>query len=200
MLVIAVTGGIGSGKSTVAELFQAKGIPNIDTDKVARKLVRPGSPLLQQIAEEFGREFITVDGQLDRKALREHIFANSQARHRLEALMHPAIHAEVMEQIQMLDAPYCLLLIPLLAANPRGYTYDRVLLIDAAENVRAERAAERDDQDPGSIRPIITSQPSREQMLAIADDVLDNNGDPNTLTTAVGVLHQKYLALARSNS
>lgn len=198
MLVVAVTGGIGSGKSTVAELFKAKGIPVIDTDSVARELVRPGQPLLQQIITEFGYAYLDAHGQLDREALRKRIFSDSQARHKLESLMHPAIHTEVMAQLRNTRAAYCLILIPLLAQTRQHYLYDRILLVDAPESVRVQRAAKRDQQDPDAIKGIIASQASREAMLAMADDVLDNSGSLDNLATEVDALHREYLALAKT--
>lgn len=197
MLVVAVTGGIGSGKSTVAELFRAKGVPIIDTDDVARQLVRPGQPLLQQIVTQFGSQFLDASGRLDRKALREYIFTDNQARLKLESLMHPAIHAEVMAQLKKVDSAYCLILVPLLARSSQHYAYNRILLVDAPEDIRVGRTAQRDRQDPDSIRQIIASQPSREEMLALADDVLDNSGDKAALSAGIDSLHQMYLALAR---
>lgn len=197
MLVVAVTGGIGSGKSTIADLFKAKGIPVIDTDFVARELVQPGQPLLQRIIAEFGSEYLGLDGQLDRKALRKRIFTDSHARDKLESLMHPAIHAEVLSRLHKLDTDYCLILIPLLARSRQPYPYDRILLVDAPESIRVQRTTKRDQLAPDTVRQIMASQASRDEMLAMADDVLDNSGDTAGLSGEVTTLHQKYLALAR---
>lgn len=200
MLVVAVTGGIGSGKSTVADLFKAKGVPVIDTDVVARQLVQPGQILLKQIITEFGREYLDDHGQLDRKALRNCIFRDSQARHKLESLMHPAIHAEVMAQLGKIKAEYCLILIPLLARSHQRYPYDRVLFVDAPEHSRIQRTAQRDQQTPDMIKQIIASQAPHDEMIAMADDVLDNSGDMTVLSAGVNALHQKYLTLAKASN
>jgi dephospho-CoA kinase len=200
MLVIAVTGGIGSGKSTVADLFKEKGVPVIDTDIIARQLVQPDSPLLQQIVTEFGSDYLDAEGQLKRKALRELIFNDAAARNKLEALLHPPIHAEVSTQLAKIDAPYCLLLIPLLARSKQRYPYDRVLVIDAPEAIQLQRTVQRDQQDPALIQQIIASQTPRHELLALADDVLDNSGDMTALATAVNKLHQLYLALSKAEA
>lgn len=196
MLVIAVTGGIGSGKSTVADLFKAKGVPVIDTDVIARDLVKPGTPLLKQIISEFGDDYLDTDGQLKRKALGKLIFNEPAARTKLEALMHPAIHAAVTAQLEQLKAPYCLILIPLLAHSKQAYPYDRVLVIDTPEPVQIQRTVLRDQQSPDFVRQIMSTQPTRDELLALADDILDNSGNIQALTVAVNDLHQHYLALA----
>lgn len=198
MLVVAVTGGIGSGKSTVADQFKAKGVPVIDTDEVSRQLVQPGQPLLQQIVAEFGDKYLDEHGRLKRKALRALIFTDNRARDKLEALMHPAIHAAVTTQLSQIKAAYCLVLIPLLARSRQHYPYDRVLLVDAPETTRIQRTMQRDRQDPESIKQIIASQAAREELLALADDVLDNSGDMAVLAAGVDALHRKYLALSQN--
>lgn len=199
MWVVAVTGGIGSGKSTVAELFGKHGVPVIDTDIVARNLVQPGEPLLKEIFEQFGDRFATINGALDRRALREHIFNNETKRLQLESLLHPAIREEVQKQLDNLNAAYCLILIPLLVNNLDQYPHDRVLFVDTEEHIRIERSATRDRQPAEKIRQVIASQPGQTEMLAIADDVLNNNGDLQQLSEAVNRQHQKYLELAKVN-
>jgi dephospho-CoA kinase len=200
MLVIAVTGGIGSGKSTVADLFKAKGIPVIDTDEIARQLVQPGTPLLQQIITEFGSDCLDAHGQLNRKALRKLIFADAAARAKLEALMHPAIHTEVIAQLRKLDAPYCLILIPLLARSKQRYPYNRVLVVDTPEAIQIQRTMQRDQQDPDLVKQIIATQTPRHELLALADDVLDNSSEISSLVSAVDKLHQKYLRLSKAQA
>jgi len=196
MLVIAVTGGIGSGKSTVAGLFKEKGIPVIDTDQIALELVQPGSPLLQQIISEFGQEYLDNSGQLLRKKLGKLIFADETARIKLENIMHPAIHKEVLNQLHRLQTPYCLILIPLLARSKQTYPYDRILLIDVPEQIQIRRTAQRDKQSPDFIKAIVATQPSRHELKKLANDTLDNSGDLNALAEAVDKLHELYLALS----
>ncbi|MBI1422772.1 MAG: dephospho-CoA kinase [Gammaproteobacteria bacterium] len=200
MLVIAITGGIGSGKSTVADFFKSKGAPVVDTDAIARQLVQPNSPLLNRIIEEFGRDYLDTDGHLKRKALGRLIFADPAARDKLEKLMHPAIHAEVVQKLKELKEPYCLVLIPLLARSKHAYPYDRILVVDAPEQIQVQRTVQRDQHDPEFVRQIMGTQPSRQELLAIADDVLDNSGDLDALALAVDKLHRQYLALATRQS
>ena len=197
MLVIAVTGGIGSGKSTVADLFKARGIAVIDTDLIARRLVGPGTPLLQQIITEFGHDYLDSNGELKRKALGKLIFTSPAARDRLEALLHPPIHAQVIKDLQKVKSPYCLILIPLLARSKHTYPYDRVLMVDVPDSVQIARTVQRDHQEPELVRQIIASQPTRAEMLA--DDILDNSGDLASLRANVDKLHQRYLELAKDN-
>jgi len=199
MLVIAVTGGIGSGKSTVADLFKDKGIPIIDTDQIARDLVQPGEPLLQQIIAEFGQEYLDPKGQLKRKDLGNLIFTDQAARNKLEAMMHPAIHAAVIAQLNKLNSPYCLIVIPLLARSKHAYPYDRVLLVDIPETIQIQRTMQRDQQASDFVKHIIATQPPRDELLKLADDVLDNSGNLSDLTASVAKLHQRYLALAEKN-
>jgi len=196
MLVIAVTGGIGSGKSTVADLFRARGIPVIDTDEIARELVEPGEPLLGQIVSEFGKDYLDAGGRLNRRALRELVFRDAAARNKLEQMFHPLIHAQVVSRLEEIRAPYCLLIIPLLARAKQAYPYDRVLLVDAPEASRVQRSCLRDGQNPESIKRIIASQAPSTELAEIADDILDNSGDLHHLQDEVERLHRQYLQLA----
>jgi dephospho-CoA kinase len=200
MLVIAVTGGIGSGKSTVADQFRARGVPVIDTDAIAHELVEPGEPLLERIIDEFGNDFLDAQGRLNRRALRELIFNDDAARIKLEQMSHPLIHAQVVARLKEIHAPYCLLIIPLLARSRQAYPYDRVLLVDAPEESRVQRGSQRDGQDPESIRRIIASQASGAELANIADDVLDNSGDLEQLRDEVDRLHRQYLRLANATN
>jgi dephospho-CoA kinase len=197
MLIIAVTGGIGVGKSTVAELFKQKGVPIIDTDEIARQLVQPGSPILDQLIKSFGNEYLDADGHLKRKALGQLIFTNTAAREKLETLLHPAIHAELTAKLKSLAAPYCLLLIPLLARAKQPYPHDRVLVIDVPQNVQIQRTAGRDSSDPNLIKQIIAAQTPHDQLIRLADDILDNSGTLADLQVQVDKLHNRYLALAK---
>lgn len=196
MLIIAVTGGIGSGKSTVAELFKEKGIPVIDTDQVARQLVQPGSTILNKIIDQFGQKYLDNSGVLKRKELGQLVFSDKVAKTRLEDILHPAIHAEVCAQLEKIDSPYCLILIPLLAHSKHSYPYNKVLVIDTPEQLQISRTMQRDKQSPDFVRQIMSTQPKRSELIALADDVLDNSGDLQELSAAVDKLHKYYLSNA----
>ena len=200
MLIVAVTGGIGSGKSTVAELFRQRQVPVIDTDAIARELVQPGQPALAEILSTFGEAYINSDGNLNRRALRELIFSDAQARTRLESILHPRIHAAVLEQLRQLDAEYCLLIIPLLANSKYRYPYDRVLLVDVTTDTQLQRASARDAQDEQVTHQMIAAQADRATLLDLADDVIDNNGSLTELAAQVAQLHEKYTTLSRSRA
>lgn len=197
MLIIALTGGIGSGKSTVAELFAQRGVPIIDTDVIARDLVQKGQAALAEIAAIFGNSMLTDKGELDRKCLREHVFAQPQAREQLEAILHPKIHTAVLEQIKHTEAPYCLLIIPLLAESKQRYPHDRILVVDTTPDEQVRRVMARDHLSEPQVRQILAAQASREQRLAMADDVITNSGNPAGLANQVMTLHEKYHKLAR---
>lgn len=198
MLIVGLTGGIGSGKSTVAERFAARGVPCIDADQLTRELVEPGTPLLAQIAAAFGPDALTADGRLDRRRLRERVFANPAERRRLEGLMHPAVQAAMRDRLAALDAPYCLLMIPLLVETGGQQRVHRVLVVDVDEATQRERTAARDQVPATQIDAILATQASRDQRLAVADDVIDNRGDPEALEAQVARLHRRYLELANS--
>lgn len=198
MLVIAVTGGIGSGKSTVTMLFQQHGVPIIDTDVIARDLVQPGQPALAEIQRVFGAQIIQADGQLDRAQLRERVFRDATARQQLQDILHPKIHAQVLQQLHGLAQPYCLLIIPLLVESKQVYPYDRVLVVDTTPELQLQRAMARDHMSQAQAQQIMDAQVSRAARLAMADEIIENSGDISTLTRQVAQLHQKYLALAQA--
>jgi len=198
MLIVGLTGGIGSGKSTVAERFAARGVPCIDADQLTRELVEPGTPLLAQIAATFGPDTLTADGRLDRRRLRERVFANPAERRRLEGLMHPAVHAAMHTRMAALDAPYCLLVIPLLVETGGQKRVHRVLVVDVDAATQRERTMARDQVPTAQVDAILATQASRDQRLAVADDVIDNRGDPDALDAQVAQLHRRYLELANS--
>ena len=198
MLIIGLTGGIGSGKTVVSDRFAALGVPVIDTDLISRQLVQPGQPLLQTIVREFGESYLNGSGHLDRSALRRLIFSDPQARRKLESILHPAIRRETQNQLDRLDADYAILVIPLLVESGADYPIERVLVVDTPESRQIERVMQRDGAGRETAENILKSQASREQRLQLADDVIINDADLPALIAAVDKLHARYLQLARS--
>jgi dephospho-CoA kinase len=196
MLVVGLTGGIGSGKSTVAELFSKLDIPVIDADQASRAVVQPGQPALETIVSRFGSDVLNPDGSLNRGRLRELIFSDDDARKELEALLHPLIRTWMQEQLQGLDTPYAILSIPLLIESGRMDTVDRVLVVDLPEQQQIERVCRRDDISEQQAHAILETQVSRQRRLAAADDIIDNSAGPNALEDQVQALHLMYLALS----
>lgn len=198
MLRVGLTGGIGSGKSAVAERFARRGVPVIDTDEVAREVVAPGEPALAEIVGEFGPGLVDAQGRLDRRRLRERVFADAEARRRLEAILHPRIREAVQRRIENIDATYGLIVVPLLVETGFG-PLDRVLVVDVDEERQVERTSRRDNVPEESVRRIMQAQATRAERLARADDVIINNGAPDDLERQVDELHARYLALARTD-
>lgn len=197
MYVVAITGGIGSGKTTVANRFAKLGIEVVDADIIAREVVEPGTPALAAIAAHFGPDVVAPDGQLDRRRLRERIFTDSQAKEWLNALLHPLIRTEMLRQCAATRSPYCLLVVPLLVENRLTSLADRVLVIDVDEATQIERTCRRDGVSREQAQAILASQASRSERLAMADDVLDNqSGTSETIWQRIFALHQTYLAFA----
>jgi len=195
MLKIGLTGGIGSGKSTVAKLFQQLGIPVIDADLIAHQLVRPGQPALGALVTEFGPAILTSKGELDRSRLRELIFHDHTAKTRLESILHPAVFAEMHRRATGLQTPYCILAIPLLIETNAQSMVDRILVIDCPERLQIERVKRRDGLDESLIKRILASQASRQERLAHAHDIIVNEGDLAMLERQVKDLHLYYLKL-----
>lgn len=193
---VALTGGIASGKSTVAKLFADLGVPVIDTDVIAREVVEPGQPALARVVAEFGPGVLSDAGRLDRRRLRERIFADSDARRRLETILHPAIRAAMELQSREAGGPYQVLVIPLLAEGGRRDHVDRVLVVDVPEELQIQRLAERDRVSPEQARASLGAQATRAARLALADDVVHNTGPPDDLREVIAGLHAKYLQLA----
>jgi len=193
---VALTGGIASGKSTVARLFADLGVPVIDTDVIAREVVEPGQPALADVVAAFGPEVLDADGRLDRPRLRERIFADPSARRRLESILHPAIRAEMERQSHAADGPYQLLVIPLLAEGGRRDHVDRVLLVDVPEAVQVERLMRRDGVSREQAVAALAAQATREARMAVADDVLQNTDGPEDLREKVSALDARYRRLA----
>lgn len=200
MLAIGLTGGIGSGKTAVSDAFARRGAPLIDTDIIARELVTPGQPALDEIVAQFGPECLTADGALDRHYLREKVFADPKLRRHLEAILHPRIRQAVRDRLTKLDAPYCLVVIPLLVEAGMADLVQRVLVVDVAEKLQIRRVMTRDHMDEDQVRQMLAAQATREQRLALADDVIENEADLATLDARVADLHEKYLTLAAAQS
>ncbi len=196
ILHIGLTGGIASGKSTVAELFAARGVPIIDTDRIAREVVEPGQPPLERLVERFGQGILTPDGHLDRPKLREIVFSDPKARADLEALTHPAIGTAVEALSAAAGGPYQILIIPLLVEKGLTGRFERVLVVDCPEEVQLERLQQRDGSTPEQARAILNAQTSRAARLKAADDVIHNESDLAALREQVATLHQQYLELA----
>ncbi|MGY3894413.1 dephospho-CoA kinase [Aeromonas enterica] len=197
MYVVAITGGIGSGKTTIANQFAELGIDVVDADVIAREVVEPGAPALAAIAAHFGPDVITPDDQLDRRRLRERVFSNPDAKAWLNALLHPLIRQEMLRQCAAARSPYCLLVVPLLVENKLTGLANRVLVIDVDEATQIERTCRRDGVSRAQAEAILAAQASRAERLAVADDVLDNkNGAPETIKPRILALHETYMAFA----
>ena len=196
MLIIGLTGGIGSGKSTVADYFAQQGVPVLDADLLARELVAPGSPALGEITAVFGPEILLTDGGLDRGQLRQRIFADASQRRRLEAILHPRIYAEMRRRTRSLHAPYCIWVIPLLLETGKTALVDRVLVVDSPETLQRKRALSRHGMDSATLDAIMRSQAARPERLRAANDVIVNNADLGQLRQRVVDLHHRYLDLA----
>ena len=193
---VALTGGIASGKSTVANLFAELGVPLIDTDVIAREVVEPGRPALAAIVAAFGPGVLDAQGCLDRRRMRERIFADPAAKQRIEAILHPAIRAEMERQSRVAGGPYQVLVIPLLAESGRRDHVDRVLLVDVPEALQVQRLALRDGVSREQAEAALNAQATRAERLAIADDVIQNSGRVDELKQQVRALHEKYVRLA----
>ncbi|AHV37673.1 dephospho-CoA kinase [Aeromonas dhakensis] len=197
MYVVAITGGIGSGKTTVANQFAELGIEVVDADIIAREVVEPGTPALAAIATHFGADVIAPDGRLDRRQLRERVFTDPQAKGWLNALLHPLIRSEMQRQCAAARSPYCLLVVPLLVENRLTALANRVLVIDVDEATQIERTCRRDGVSREQAEAILAAQASRTERLAAADDVLNNqNGTPEAIKSRIFALHETYLAFA----
>lgn len=194
--VVGLTGGIGSGKSAVSDLFAKLGIDVVDADIVAREVVAPGQPALKEIVNRFGQTILTQDGALDRPKLRQIVFDHSAHKQWLDNLLHPAIRKAMNEQLAQSTTPYVIFSVPLLVENQLDAMANRVLVVDCDEDTQLARALRRDNSNEDTIRAIMAAQATRPQRLAKADDVIDNNGSLSALPAVVEKLHQKYLKLA----
>jgi dephospho-CoA kinase len=200
MLRIGLTGGIGSGKSTVAALFATRGVPVIDTDEIAHRLSQPGQAAFDEIVRDFGEGILDLNRRIDRNRLRERVFDNDDERRRLETILHPHIRVAAQEKLAELSAPYCVLVVPLLIESGFQDLTDRILVVDAHENMQIQRTAARSGMSEAEIRKIMSAQASRAQRLQKADDVIDNNSDRKKLEAEVERIHQWYLSLAATTT
>jgi dephospho-CoA kinase len=198
-LVVGLTGGIGSGKSTVAALFQALGVAVIDTDVIAHELTAPGQPAVEQIRARFGADYVTAQGALDRARMRELVFADAAAKRDLEAILHPRIREQAAARVAQAGTPYAILVVPLLA-EAGGYPglINRVLVVDCEDNLQKQRTRRRSGLSADQVHAIMARQASRAQRLALADDVIDNSGPVEALEEQVRRLHARYLSLAQA--
>lgn len=193
---VGLTGGIASGKSTIADRFAELGAAVIDTDVIAREVVAPGQPALDEIRAAFGNEVIGTDGGLDRAAMRRIVFADPSLRRRLEGILHPRIRDEASRQAAASSGPYRIVVVPLLVGSPMQEDMDRIVVVDVPEAVQLERLLGRDAGTPDEARRMIAAQASREARLAIADDVIDNGGSREDAAAQVDALHGRYVKLA----
>lgn len=194
--VVGVSGGIGSGKTTVTNAFAKLDVDIIDADVIARDVVAQGTEGLRAIVEKFGPGILDQGQCLNRRALRQIIFSDEQAKQWLNQLLHPLIRQETLRQTISATSSYCMLSVPLLVENGSYKNVDRVLIVDVPEASQLARSMARDDADEALIRSIMASQASRQQRLEVADDVIDNSGDESALTVQISRLHHKYLGYA----
>ncbi|EKD69797.1 MAG: Dephospho-CoA kinase [uncultured bacterium] len=197
MLIIGLTGGIGSGKTTVANIFAQHGVPVLDADKIARDVTKIGTPALNKIVERFGINILNQDGSLERSKLRDIIFTHPNERLWLEKLLHPLILEQIQMSIQQITAPYCIIVIPLLLEMEPYPFINRVLVIDATKENQLERVAKRDKLASHQIKSIMQTQLDSQKRLMLADDIIKNNGDIANLEQQIEELHQKYLSMTQ---
>ena len=194
---VGLTGGIASGKSTVAAAFAELDVPVLDADHAARAVLAPHSDGLQAVIARFGANLLRDDGSLDRAALRHIVFADTEARHALQAIVHPRVRILLAEQLRALDAPYAMLAIPLLRETWPAYAWlDRILVVDVPETMQHARLLQRDGIDAALADAMLAAQAARAARIAVAHDVLDNSGPLDALRARVSALHAQYLRLA----
>lgn len=196
MWVLGVTGGIGSGKTTVTDLFAEQGIVVVDADVIARTVMEPGTPALNAVEERYGPQALSTDGSLNRRWLRERVFADPAEKTWLNQLTHPLIRQQLLEQLEQARSPYVILSAPLLIENQLTALCDRVLVVDVSPAVQRERTIARDQVSGDQVDAIMQAQASRQQRLAAADDIIHNDGPLAELAPQVAHLHELYLKLA----
>ena len=199
VLTIALTGGIGSGKTSIASIFKSLGVPIIDSDTISKEIILPGKPCFKDIVNEFGEEILTNKGTIDRYKLRDIIFNNDKARIKLENIIHPVVFKNIDTEISLINYPYCLVIIPLLIETKSTEKFDRILVIDALESLQFERIVKRDDISPILIKKIIKTQAKRKERLRYANDIIVNNDKIMNLNKSINALHKKYLGLSNNN-
>ncbi len=189
---IGLTGGIGSGKSTVSQIFSSLGIPVIDADKIAKDLTKINQKGFNLIVQHFGQQILNKDGDLNRQQLKQFIFSDSKAKQLLESLLHPLIHQEIFQQAALYtNQPYILFDIPLLTEQIKDYTFKRIIVVDIPKSLQLQRLLKRDKMDQSLAEKIIKNQASRQQRLDIATDIIDNSGTLFELKQQVLTIHQK---------
>jgi dephospho-CoA kinase len=197
MLRVGLTGGIASGKSTVARMLEEQGVPVIDTDVIAREVVARGEPGLEAVREIFGEEVIAPSGELDRPAMRRKIFADSAERRRLETLLHPLIRQRTITRLKTLDAPYVVVVVPLLVETGFSELVNRVLVVDCPVEQQIERLMHRDGMERAQSQAMLDAQIGRTERLAAADDRIDNGRTLEHTQKQVRRLHRKYLRMSK---
>ena len=197
VLTIALTGGIGSGKTSIASIFKSLGVPIIDSDTISKEIILPGKPCFKDIVNEFGEEILTNKGTIDRYKLRDIIFNNDKARIKLENITHPIIFKNIDIQTSLINYPYCLVIVPLLIETKSVKYFDKVLLVDTFKNIQFERVSKRDSMSPTLLRKIIKIQATRSERLKYADDIIENNNEIGNLNEYINILHKKYLTLSK---
>jgi dephospho-CoA kinase len=197
-MLVALTGGVASGKTSVSDRLSDKGVPVVDTDLIAREVVTPGSPGLDEVVAAFGSDILDASGALDRRALRERVFARPERREKLESILHPLIEQEARRQIALHgEADYVVLVVPLLVESGLFTDADRVVVVDVPESVQIERLVERDNVDRSQAEAMLAAQATRSSRVAAATDVLDNSGSIEELIRATDELHEKLTRLSR---
>ena len=198
-LTIGLTGGIGSGKTAVSQIFADLDVPVIDTDQLSRELVKQGSPLLNKIKDYFCSEILLTSGELDRRQLRQIVFHDKVKKLWLEKLLHPEIKQSLIEQLKNISENYVVIVVPLLLENNNYNFIDRVLVVDCSESLQLNRAIARDNSSPDEIKKIIASQMPRSKRLQLADDIIVNEDTLESLEEKVLELHEKYQHLKRNH-
>jgi dephospho-CoA kinase len=194
--IVGLTGGIASGKSAVAREFESLGVTVIDTDQLARDVVEPGTPALQQLVTAFGPEILTADGRLDRRRMRDRVFADASQRRILESITHPAIRNELARRAAAASGPYQVHVVPLLVEGGSKSAFSRILVVDCPEEIQIERLVSRDNSTEAQAKQILAAQATRAARLSVADEVIENTGDLADLHNKVRTFHRKYLMLA----